>query len=41
MSIYCKNADCEYNEDDCCEYEGSLVIDEGGFCTRLRYKEAE
>lgn len=38
MSVYC-NANCEYNEDGCCEYEGSLVIDEGGYCTRFRYKE--
>lgn len=39
MSIYCNNTDCEYNEDGCCEYVGSIVIDDGGFCTRFRYKE--
>ena len=38
MSIYCNNEDCEYNEDGCCEYEGSIVIDNFGCCTRFRYK---
>ena len=38
---YCENEQCEYNEDGCCEYEGTLSIDRAGFCKRFRYKEVE
>lgn len=36
---YCKNKECEYNEDGICEYEGNLAIDENGFCERFMYKD--
>lgn len=38
MSIYCEASNCEYWEDDCCEYEGSLVLDFNGVCKRFRYE---
>jgi len=37
MSVYCANSNCEYYEDGDCCYEGSLVLDECGNCTRFRY----
>lgn len=38
---YCENKQCEYNEDGCCEYEGTLFIDSAGFCKKFRYKVQE
>ena len=38
---YCENEQCEYNEDGCCEYEGTLSMDSSGFCKRFRYKDRE
>ena len=35
---YCENEQCEYNEDGCCKYEGTLSIDSNGFCKRFIYK---
>lgn len=38
MSVYCEANNCEYCEDGCCEYEGSLALDFNGVCKRFRYK---
>ena len=38
MSVYCNNENCQYYDDGCCEYAGSIVIDDGGFCTTFMYK---
>ncbi len=38
---YCRNEECEYNEDGVCEYSGNLIIDENGFCERFMYKSTE
>ena len=34
---YCENDQCEYYEDGCCEYIGTLKHDFNGSCTRFRY----
>lgn len=36
-SVYCEANTCEYYEDGCCEYEGSLKLDNNGLCMKFRY----
>lgn len=37
MDIYCEANNCEYCENGCCEYEGSLALDSNGVCKKFRY----
>ena len=39
--FYCRNKDCEYWEDEFCEYEGTMSINENGCCEKFRYKNNE